>query len=42
MSKGGVNTFALVINYANESWTLIHVIVDLFEMLDTTGLSMVK
>ncbi len=42
MFKGGVNTFALVIYYANESWTFIHVIVDLFEEFDTTGLSMAR
>jgi hypothetical protein len=42
MFKGRANTFALVINYTNESWTFIHVIVDLFEVLDTMGLSMAK
>jgi hypothetical protein len=42
MFKGGVNTFVLVIYYTNESWTFIHVIVYLFEVFDTTGLSMAR
>jgi hypothetical protein len=42
MFKSGMNTFALVINYANESWTLMHVIIDLFEVLNRKELSMAK
>jgi len=39
MFRGRVDTFALVINYLNESWTLAHVIVGFFEMHDTIRLS---
>jgi hypothetical protein len=34
MFRGGVDTFALVINYLNESWIPMHVIVGLFEVND--------
>jgi len=37
MSKGGVDTFALVIVYLTESWMSQHVTIGLFE---TTNLSM--
>jgi hypothetical protein len=37
MSKGGVNTFALVINYLNEAWKLRHVTDNLFEVHETTS-----
>jgi hypothetical protein len=40
MSRGGINTFALVINYLNETWTLKHVIVKLFEMHETNASGM--
>ncbi len=40
MFRNKVDTFALAINYLNESWTPMHVIVSLFEVLDTTRLSM--
>ncbi len=40
MFKGSVDTFALVIKNLNESWTPMHVIVNLFEVHDTTWLSM--
>jgi hypothetical protein len=36
-----VDTFALVINFLNEYWNLIHVIVGLFEVDETIGKSMV-
>jgi len=36
MSKGGVDTFVLVINYLNEAWTPRHVIVGLFEVHEIT------
>jgi hypothetical protein len=42
MSKGGVDTFALVIKYFNELQTPMHVIVGLFKVHDTIGISMVK
>ncbi len=42
MSKGGVDTFTFVINYFNELWTLMHVIVSLLEVHDTTWISMVR
>jgi hypothetical protein len=40
MSKGGVDTFALVINYLNESWMPQHATIGLFEVDETTWLSM--
>jgi hypothetical protein len=40
MSIGGVDTFALVINYLNESWMPQHVTIGLFEVYETIGLSM--
>jgi hypothetical protein len=40
MFRSRVYTFALAINYLNESWTPMHVIVNLFEVHDTTWLSM--
>jgi hypothetical protein len=36
MSKGGMDIFALMINYFNELWTPMHVTVGLFEVRDTT------
>jgi hypothetical protein len=38
MSKGGVNTFTLVINYLNEIGILVHVTISLFEIHETIGL----
>jgi hypothetical protein len=32
MSRGGVDIFALVINFLNESWTLMHVTMGLFKL----------
>lgn len=32
MSKGGVNTFTLVVNYLNEIWIPVHVTIGLFEV----------
>ncbi len=40
MSHGGVDTFVLVINFLNETWVLMHVIVGLFEVHETCGQSM--
>jgi hypothetical protein len=34
MFRGGMVTFALVINYLNESWIPMHVSVGLFEVND--------
>jgi hypothetical protein len=42
MSRGGVDTFALVINYLNESWMPQHVTIGLFEVHETTRFSMVS
>jgi hypothetical protein len=42
MSKGGVDTFVLVINYLNEFWMPQHVTIRLFEVHETTRLSMVS
>jgi hypothetical protein len=41
MSKGGMDTFALVINHLNESWMPQHVTIGLFEVHEIIGLSMV-
>jgi hypothetical protein len=41
MSKGGVDTFALVFNYLNESWMPQPVTIGLFEVHEMIGLSMV-
>jgi hypothetical protein len=35
MSRGGVDTFALVIIFLNEAWVPMHVIVGLFEVHET-------
>ncbi len=40
MSKGGVNTFTLVINYLDESGIPWHPIVGLFEVQETNGSAM--
>jgi hypothetical protein len=37
MSKGGVDTFVLVINYLNESWMPQHVTISLFEFMRPQG-----
>jgi len=37
MFRGSIDTFALVINYLSKSWKLMHVIVGLFEVNETTG-----
>ncbi len=42
MCKGGVDTFALTINYLNVFWTSIHVTINFFEVHETMGLSMTK
>jgi len=41
MSRGGVDTFASVINFLNDYWIPQHVTIDLFEVHETTWLSMV-
>lgn len=38
MSKGGVDTFALVINFINDQWVLINVTIRLFGVSNTSGL----
>jgi hypothetical protein len=42
MSKGGMDTFALVINYLNDSWTPMHVTIGLFKVHEIRWLSMVE
>jgi hypothetical protein len=42
MFRGGMDTFALVINYLNESWMPQHVTIGIFEVHETIGLSMVS
>ncbi len=41
MFRGGIDTFALIINYLNEAWTSRHAIVGLFEVHETSGSVMV-
>ncbi len=41
MSKGGVNTFVLIINYLDEGWTPRHVTMKLFEVHEITSNAMV-
>jgi len=41
MFRDDVDTFAFVMNFLNQSWTPMHVIVSLFEMNETNGQSMV-
>jgi hypothetical protein len=41
MSRLGVDTFALVINYLNDYWIPQHVTIDLFKVHESTRLSMV-
>jgi hypothetical protein len=36
-SKGGMDTFSLVINYIYEAWISMNVIVGLFEVNETMG-----
>jgi hypothetical protein len=40
MFRGGINTFALDINYFSKNWELVHVIVGLFEVNETINLCM--
>jgi hypothetical protein len=42
MSRGGVDTFDLVINHLNDSWIFMHVIIGLLEVHDTTWVSMAR
>jgi hypothetical protein len=41
MSKGGMDTFALVINYLNDFWTPMHATIGLFKVHEIRWLSMV-
>lgn len=40
MSKGGMDTFALVMNYLNDIWTPRHATIRLFEVHETTSSAM--
>jgi hypothetical protein len=42
MSKASVKTFALIINYFNDSWILMPVTIGLFKVHETMKLSMAK
>jgi hypothetical protein len=42
MPRGDVNTFILVINYLSDSWILMSATIRLFEVHDTTRVSMAK
>jgi hypothetical protein len=37
MSYGGVDTFAFVVNFHNDTWVPMHIIVGLFEMNEMIG-----
>jgi len=37
MFRGGVDTFVVVINFLNETWVLMHVIMGLSEVHETFG-----
>jgi len=41
MSRGGVNTFVLIINYLDEGWTPRHVTMKLFEVHEITSNAMI-
>jgi hypothetical protein len=38
MSKGVVNTFALVINYLIKTWEPMHIVIEFFEVNEMIGL----
>lgn len=38
MSNGGVNTFALVINYLIKTWEPMHILIEFFEVSEIIGL----
>jgi hypothetical protein len=40
MSRGGIHTFVLVISYLDEALTPRHVIINLFEVHETSGSAM--
>jgi hypothetical protein len=40
MFRGGIDTFVLVTNYLNETWTLRQGIIGLFEVHETNGNAM--
>jgi hypothetical protein len=37
MFYGGVDTFALVINFGNDTWLFMHITMGLFEVNETIG-----
>jgi hypothetical protein len=41
MYHGGVDTFAMVLNFLNETWAPMHITMGLFEVNKTTEQSMV-
>jgi hypothetical protein len=41
MSKGGVDTFALVMSYLNNTWTPRHATIGLFDVHEITDSAMV-
>lgn len=40
MSKGGINMFALIINYLDDGWILRHATIGLFEVHEATNVTM--
>jgi len=38
--RGGVHTFILIVHFLNHNWELGHVIISLFEIVETFGVAM--
>jgi hypothetical protein len=36
MSRGGVDTFVLIVHFLNHNWELVHVIIGSFEIVETS------
>jgi hypothetical protein len=41
MSKGGVDTFILIMHFLNDKWELCYITMRFFEIVDTSGSAMV-
>jgi hypothetical protein len=40
MSRGGVDTFVLIVHFLNHNWGLGHVIIGLYETIEILGVAM--
>jgi hypothetical protein len=40
MSKGGVDTFVLIVHFLNHNWELGHITIGMFEIAETSGVAM--